>query len=190
MLGLYSPTLHLFFLIKRGRNKMKKIIITSILTLLIGFQVPAIAIKLNGEEKTLSPVYKPTTSAVKKTMTKMGINFEVDEDGDLKYKLDDKNWTAYVIFNETSSGKLWNIQMIARFSTKKSRYDELVEYANSWNTSKKFPKISMEDKDTLRISMNYPVQYGFNPDEFEENMFYIFERTLKKIGDETEAMRK
>ncbi|MCP3665686.1 MAG: YbjN domain-containing protein [Gammaproteobacteria bacterium] len=126
---------------------------------------------------------------MKKTMKKMGYDFTIDEDGDIKYKMDDTGWTVYVIFDETSSGKLWNLQMLAQFSTKKSRYDELVEYANTWNTKKKFPKVTMKDRDSLKLTMDFPIQYGFNPDEFEDNVIGMFERTVKKIADETDAMR-
>ncbi len=122
-------------------------------------------------------------------MKKMGYDFTIDEDGDIKYKMDDTGWTVYVIFDETSSGKLWNLQMLAQFSTKKSRYDELVEYANTWNTKKKFPKVTMKDRDSLKLTMDFPIQYGFNPDEFEDNVIGMFERTVKKIADETDAMR-
>jgi len=169
---------------------MMKIVMPWVLVSLLGFQVQVNAMQLKGEEKTVSVVYKATESAVKKTMKKMGMKFTLDSDGDIKYKLDDKGWVVYVIFSKSRSGKLWNIQMRAQFGTKKSRYDELVEYANSWNSKHKYPKVSMKDQDSLSVKLDYPVQYGFNPDEFEDNVLGIFERTLKKIGDETEAMRK
>ncbi len=168
---------------------MKKVFISLILFSLIGFQLPANAMQLEGEELAASPVYKPTVSAVKKAMKKMGYTFTIDSDGDLKYKIESKGWTVYVIFDKLSSGKLWNLHVLAQFSTKKSRYDELIKYVNQWNTQKKYPKLSMKDQDTLRVSLNYPVQYGFNPDEFEENVIGVFEQTLEKIGDETYAMR-
>ena len=173
-----------------GEIEMYKMVVLMALASLLGFQMQANAIQLEGEEKTVSPVYKATKSAVKKTMKKMGIKYTVDIDGDLKYKMDGKDWKVLIIFNDTSSGKLWNLQMLALFSTKKSRYDELVEYANSWNNKKKHPKVSMLDRDSLKLSLNYPVQYGFNPDEFEVNVIGMFERTLKIIADETEAMRR
>jgi hypothetical protein len=177
----------------RGEVMMGKIIVPLILAFLLGFQVQANAMQLEGEEKAYSTIYKPTVSAVKKTMTKMGYEFTVDDDGDLKYKFNRDNgqaWGVYVIFDELSSGKVWNLKMIAHFATKKSRYDELVQYANSWNYKKKYPKISMKDRDTLRLSLNYPIQYGFNPDEFEDNVIGMFERALNVIADETEAMRR
>ncbi len=168
---------------------MKKIFGLLVLASLLGFQIQASAMKLSGEEKTYSPVYKASKSAVKKTMKKMGYDFTIDEDGDIKYKMDDTGWTVYVIFDETSSGKLWNLQMLAQFSTKKSRYDELVEYANTWNTKKKFPKVTMKDRDSLKLTIDFPIQYGFNPDEFEDNVIGMFERTVKQIAEETDAMR-
>jgi len=173
-----------------GDINMNKIIIKLILAAsLLGFQIQVDAIELNGEKKATSHVYQASKSAVEKTMKKMGIKFEVDGDGDFHYKMDDKGWNVYVIFNHSKSGKLWNIQMMAQFATKKSRYDELVEYANAWNAKRRHPKVSMKDRDSLRMSLNYPVQYGFNPDEFEDNVIGTFERTLKIVVGETEAMR-
>ena len=161
-----------------------------VLVSLLGFLMQANAMQLEGEEKALSPVYKATKSAVKKAMKKMGTEFKIDNDGDLNYKMEGKGFNIYVVFNETSSGKLWNLQIVAQFGTKKSRYDELVEYANSWNSKKKYPKLSMVDRETLRVTLNYPVQYGFNPDEFEDNVIGMFEKTLKEIAEETYAMRR
>jgi len=121
----------------------------------------------------------------------MGIDHTVDEDGDLVYIVPGKDWSAYVIFSHTGSAeKLWNVQMRVQFATKKSRYDEVIEFANDWNATKKVPKVAMKDRDSMVISMNYPVQYGFNPDEFEENVFEMFNRTVKQIAEETDAMRR
>jgi excinuclease UvrABC nuclease subunit len=168
---------------------MKRIVVSLVLASLLGFQMQANAMKLDGEEEARSPVYKPTRSAVKKAMKKMGIEFTVDDDGDIKYKTDDKGWAIYVLFDEVS-GRLWNVQVVAQFATKKSRYDELIEYANSWNANKKYPKVSMVDRDSLMVEFFYPLQYGFNPDEFEDNVIGAFERALRIIGDETYEMRR
>ena len=183
------PASNLFKPTGCGEMKMKKVLIL-VFASLFGFQMQANAMQLEGEEKATSPVYKATKSAVKKALKKMGTEFTIDSDGDIKYKMDDKGWGIYIVFSETRSGKLWNLQMLAQFSTKKSRYDELVEYANSWNAKKKYPKVSMKDRDSLRASLNYPIQYGFNPDEFEDNVVGMFERAITKIADETNDMRR
>lgn len=167
---------------------MKRIVNSLIIASLLGFHLQASAMQLDGEAKAVSPTYKATKSAVKKAMKKMDMKYTVDSDGDLEYTTANK-WSAYVVFDETSSGQLWNLQVVAQFSTKKSRYEELVAYCNKWNTEKKYPKVSMKDRDSLRVVLNYPVQYGFNPDEFEDNVMGMFERTLKTIGEETYAMR-
>jgi len=193
MVGYFTTVVRAFTFTANAQTMektiMKKIVSVLTFSLLLGFQTQANAMKLSGEEKTVSPTYKPTISAVKKTMEKMGIKYTVDSDGDLEYKMEDTGWTTYVVFDKTSSGKLWNVQMRAQFGTKKSRYDELVEYANDWNATKKYPKVAMIDRDSLSLVLNYPIQYGFNPDEFEDNIFSMFERTAKTIGDETDAMR-
>lgn len=145
--------------------------------------------QLEGEDLTSSPVYKPTKAVVERAMEKMGYDYSIDSDGDIKFKVEDKGWTVYVIYNETSSGRLWNLQVMSQFSTKESRYDELVAYANKWNSEKKFPKLTMKDEDTLRLTVNFPIEYGFNPDEFEENALDMMKRTLVTIGEDTYAMR-
>lgn len=120
----------------------------------------------------------------------MGVKFTVDSDGDLEYKMDGKGWSIYIIFAENRSGKIWNLQMHVQFGTKKSRYYELVEYANSWNSKHKLVEVSMIDRDSLSVVLDYPVQYGFNPDEFEENVMGIFEMSLREVADETYPMRR
>lgn len=168
--------------------EVKKIVNSLIVASLLGFSLQASAMQLDGEAEAVSPIYKPTKSAVMKTMKKMDKEYTIDKDGDLEYTTVN-DWSAYVVFNETGSGRLWNLQVVAQFSTKTSRYDELVAYSNKWNSEKKYPKVSMKDRDSLRVVLNYPVQYGFNPDEFEDNVIGMFERTLKTIGEETYAMR-
>lgn len=168
----------------RKTQAIKNIVAYSLITLtaLSGAQ----AMELAGEESATSPLYTTTKSAVKKTLTKMGVDFTEDDDGDFRYKIADTSYRGFVIFNETSSSKkIWNLQVVAQFATKKSRYDDLLKFANKWNSEKKVPKLSMVDDDSLRVSINYPVQYGFNPDEFEENVLLMFNRTISKIAKQT-----
>ncbi len=168
---------------------MKKTLVT--LALASSLAIPQLnAMVLKGEKETVSPVYKPTKSAVKKAMDKMGIKYSIDKDGDLYYEMDKTGWKIYVVFNTMSNGKLWNLQVMSQFGTKKSRYDELLAYVNKWNTEKKYPKVAMIDHDSMRLTLNFPIQYGFNPDEFEENVIDMFETTIKTIADDTDAMRR
>lgn len=169
---------------------MKKIIMSALFATLLAGQTTAYGMKLEGETEASSPVYKPTKSAVMKTMDKIGYDYTLDSDGDIKITMEDEGWTVYVIFDETSSGRLWNLQLMSQFATKESRYDELLDYVNSWNYKKKFPKLSLPDEDSLKLTLNFPVQYGFNPDEFEENAVLMFERTIKQIAEDTYAMRR
>lgn len=147
------------------------------------------AMDLKDEELKDVKIYVPTVSAVKKTLTKMGIDFVVDEDGDLKYEMDNTGWTIYVIFDRFND-RLWNLQMLAQFDTKLSKYDKLVSFANDWNTEHKAPKISFPDKETLKATWEFPIEYGYNPDEFEENGIIFFQRALKDVADETYDWRK
>ncbi|NPA72895.1 MAG: hypothetical protein GXO35_08715, partial [Gammaproteobacteria bacterium] len=126
---------------------MKLAVIPLCLAMTFGFASQAYAMKLSGESMTYSKVYKPTETAVMKTLDKMGIDHTVDDDGDLVYIVPGKDWSAYVIFSHTgASEKLWNVQMRVQFATKKSRYDEVIEFANEWNATKKAPKVAMKDR--------------------------------------------
>ncbi|GEM_PF-5770748 len=168
---------------------MKKIILSSVALFVLSGQ--AYAMQLKGETLAETKVYKTTASAVEKTMKKMGYDYTIDKDGDIQFKINNGKWDAYVIFNRLSSSKkIWNLQVVAQFSTKRSHYDELITFANKWNADKKFPKVTMIDRDSLRLVMNYPVEYGFNPDEFETNIIEIFESTVKQVMDKTDAMRQ
>ena len=121
----------------------------------------------------------------------MGVEYSVDADGDLLYKLNDKGWKGYVIFSfAADQSSLWNLQVRTQFATKSSYYDELLEFANHWNSTQKIPKISMKNRSKMVLTINYPVQYGFNPQEFKVNIFKMFNRTAEKIGVEINFMRR
>ena len=169
---------------------MKKVLGAVVITSLLS--VSAInAMNLQGEELTTSKVYKPTKSVIEKTMTKLGYTYQIDEDGDMLFRLGKGEWKTYLIFDTFSKEKkIWNIQLLAQFSIDPARYDELLIYVNKWNVNKKYPKLSIRDKKTLKLSYNYPIQYGFNPDEFEENVLGIFKTTIDTITKETYSMRK
>lgn len=152
--------------------------------------IPAQAIELEGERPSASAYYAPTVSAIKKTLDKMRLKYEVvKKDQLLRYTIEG-GLIVHVGLNSKSSGKLYNVQMISQFGTKPSRYDDLVAYANKWNKEKKQPKVLMFDNDSLRLIFNYPVEYGFSPDEFEDNVVGTFERTLRQIKTETSDMRR
>ena len=147
--------------------------------------------ELKGEELAHSKIYKPTVSAVEKCLRKMGYESTIDEDGDLKFKINKGKWRAFVIFNRyKSSKKIWNLQVMSQFSAKKSHYDEMLIFANKWNSKKKFPKVSIIDQDSMRMIINHPVEYGFNPDEFETNVIEVFETAVKQIVQEADPMLK
>ena len=48
----------------------------------------------------------------------------------------------------------------------------------------------MKNRSKMVLTMNYPVQYGFNPQEFKVNVFKMFNRTAEKIGAEINPMRR
>lgn len=147
--------------------------------------------ELSGETKINSPIYKPTKSAVKKTMEKLGYDVSYDEDGDIEFETKTGEWTSYIIFTHLeSNGEIWNLQFLVEFVTKEDRYDDLLEYVNKRNAGYKYPKLSLPEKTTLRATINFPVEFGFNPDEFEENVLIMIENTLEEITDATDSMRE
>ncbi|MEA1988167.1 MAG: YbjN domain-containing protein [Pseudomonadota bacterium] len=158
---------------------------------LLSVALNAQAMPLDSERPAYHIVYKPSKTMVMKSLDKMGVEYSVDTDGDLLYKLNDKGWTGYVIFSfAADQTSLWNLQVRTQFATKSSYYDELLEFANHWNSTQKVPKISMKNRSKMVLTMNYPVQYGFNPQEFKVNVFNMFNRTAEKIGAEINPMRR
>lgn len=152
---------------------------------------PSLAINLTGEKATQSQIYQPTKTAVMKTLDKLGVNYWVDRDGDLMYTMNTKGWRGYIIFSYTAAPDgLWSVQVRTQFATKVSYYEDLVEYANHWNATQKMPKIAMKTRSKMVLSFNYPVQYGFNPDEFEHNVLRMFNRKAGEIGTEINSMRR
>lgn len=157
--------------------------------------VNAQAVTLHGEKLSYQTVYEPTKTGVMKALDKMNVDYTVDADGDLLYTFNDKGWTGYIIFSYTTNKytqekkQLWSLQVRTQFATKVTHYEELVEYANSWNANQKVPKISMKNRSKMVLSINYPVQFGFNPKEFKVNVFDVFNRTAQKIGAEINPMR-
>ncbi|WP_169727218.1 YbjN domain-containing protein [Aliagarivorans marinus] len=169
---------------------MKNVVVSMLFAMLVAVQLPANAMKLSGEEASSNPTYKPTRSAVEKAMAKMGYDYEIDSDGDIVFETEDNGYIVYVIYDVFGSDdRLWNLRMLSQFTTKKSRYEELLEYVNQWNADKKYPKIFMDGRDTLSLELNFPIQYGFNPDEFEDNVIGMFENTIKQIAEDTKDMR-
>ena len=121
----------------------------------------------------------------------MGVEFDLDGDGDVYYTLNDKSWKGYVIFSHLGAqNQLWSLQVRTQFATKASFYEELLEFANHWNANNKVPKIAMKTRSKMVLSFNYPVQFGFNPKEFEVNVFNLFNRMAEKVGSDIGHMRR
>ncbi|GAB6069634.1 hypothetical protein JCM30760_07310 [Thiomicrorhabdus hydrogeniphila] len=151
---------------------------------------PSVAMTLHGEKSLSAKLYKPSKTAVMKTLDKMKVKYTVDKDGDLLYTMNKKGWIGYVIFNMAGKDKnLWSIQVRTQFATKSSYYDDLVVYANEWNANHMMPKVAMKTPSKIVLSLYYPVQYGFNPDEFKYNVFHLFNRAAEKVAKEMGDMR-
>jgi len=158
---------------------------------LLFIEQPSFAMNLHGEKPASVKLYKPTKTAVMKTLDKMNVKYSVDKDGDILYTMNKKGWIGYVIFSMAGKNKnLWNVQVRTQFATKSSYYDDLVVYANNWNASHLMPKVAMTTPSKMVLSLNYTVQYGFNPDEFKYNIFHTINRAAEKIGKEIEKMRR
>lgn len=140
---------------------------------------------LSGEAPISNKLYPPSKIMVMKTLDSMSVRYSVDKDGDLIYTMNKKGWTGYIIFSYTAEKKgLWNVQVRTQFATKTNDYEALLEYANHWNSTQKFPKIAMKNRNKMVLSLNYPVQFGFNPQEFQYNIFNMFNRIAEKVGTE------
>ena len=152
---------------------------------------PSIAMMLHGEKPASVKLYKPSKTAIMKTLDKMNVKYSVDKDGDILYTMNKKGWIGYVIFNMAGNNKnLWSVQVRTQFATKSSYYNELVDFSNHWNANNIMPKLAMKTPSKMVLSLNYPVQYGFNPDEFKYNVFHLFNRAAEQVGKEINTMRR
>ena len=134
--------------------------------------------------------YQPTKANVLRVLDKMEVEFELDADGDVDYVMNDKGWRGYVVFQSLGEHRqLWNIQLKAQFSTKAEYYNELVKISNQWNSQQLMPKAAMKTPTKLVLSVNYPVQYGFNPSEFKTNVFQLFNREVERFAVLIEGKR-
>ena len=135
--------------------------------------------------------YSPTKANVLRVLDKMGVDFEIDEEGDVFYVMNEKGWRGYIIFqNLGQNNTLWSIQMRSQLATKASYYTELLDYANEWNANNIMPKVAMKNRSKMVLSFNYPIQFGFNPKEFRVNVFELFNRMAEKVGSDINDMRR
>ncbi|WP_026970515.1 YbjN domain-containing protein [Aliagarivorans marinus] len=167
---------------------MKKNLVFMLFAMFLDVQLPVNAMELAGEVASSNPSYQPTRSAVQKAMAKMGYEYKIDSDGDVVFKMHDEGYYVYIIYDVIDGNRLWNLRILSQFSSEPSNYKQLLEFVNRWNTEKKYPKVYMQGRDTLALELNYPIEYGFNPDEFEDNVIGMFERTISQIADETRDM--
>lgn len=140
--------------------------------------------KLTGEL-----FYPASKVGVMRLLDELSVEFTIDSDGDLRYRMEKLDWHGYIIFGEIGRDKkLWNLQVRTQIQTKSSDYQELLSFANEWNGKQKVPKIAMKTPSKMVLSVNYPVQFGFNPKEFEVNVFKQLNRATRAIVKQIEPM--
>lgn len=128
---------------------------------------------------------------VLKSLDRQNIPYQIDAQGDLVYQLNDKGWSGFVIFQHIGQEqRLWNVQVRVQFATNPAKYFQALEYANDWNNNQVNPKIAMKSANKMVVSVNYPVQFGFNAKEFEINVFGLVNRMAEKIAQETYDLRR
>lgn len=138
--------------------------------------------KIANAEDAISKLYPATRAGVIRLLDRLGVTYQIDQDGDLIYQLGKNNWHGYIIFGELGQHKqLWNLQVRTQFDIKPEYYRELLGFANKWNLQQKVPKIAIKAPKKLILSINYPVQFGFNRKEFEVNVFRQLNRSTAEI---------
>ena len=132
---------------------------------------------------------RPTSERViRSALERWGYTVGEDTDGDLRLTLatpKGREVKAVLLFNRLNreAKQLWKLQLWAQFAVKPAHYVELLTFVNRWNVERALPKLSLADRTTLRMSMNYPVQYGFNAREFRENVLGMFRQTMDRALD-------
>jgi len=126
-------------LLQLDRNiKLKKALVRTVISMLFLSFIYSHNATAAENEDFYSVIYKPSKVSVLKTLDKMGVEFELDSDGDVYYTLNDKSWKGYVIFSHLGTqNQLWSLQVRTQFATKTSYYEELLEFANHWNANNK-----------------------------------------------------
>ncbi|SEI77797.1 Putative sensory transduction regulator [Allopseudospirillum japonicum] len=124
--------------------------------------------------------------AIRQLLDRLGIRYEVSQDQDLDLVLVENGiqYRAYIIFDRLDNQQIWNLALVASFSTKENHYNDLLHYCNRWNRDKRQPKAYMYQRDSLRLEIQYPVQYGLNVQEFEENILQLFSSALDQVADD------
>jgi hypothetical protein len=149
-------------------------------------------IVLKDEQRSSFIYYKTTPSAVKKTLDRVGIDYEEDKDGDLKLYLAQggKEYRGLLIFTRVKGTRvIKRLVLIAGFGTKAGRYSDMMRYVNNWNKNKTHPRLYMLDEDSLRLEIQYPALYGFNPDNLAR-MLKLFRSAMFYIGRQIDDMRR
>jgi hypothetical protein len=148
------------------------------------------AYEFGGYKKDAKSVfYKPTKGVVLHTLDRMKVDYKLDSDGDVAYKMQKKGWKGYVIFSYVGEAReLWSVQVRTQFATKPENYHEVLTYVNNWNANQRQPKLAMKNREKMVLSINYPVQFGFNPREFEVNVYKMLNNMSEKIGEEIKSM--
>lgn len=145
---------------------------------------------VNARSSMVGKLFYPASKeGVMRLLDSLRVDFRIDQDGDLVYDLNHNDWHGYIIFSELGNDRvIWNLQVRTQFSTKPQFYAQLLKFTNDWNASQKMPKIAMKSSHKMVLSINYPVQFGFNPKEFEVNVFKQLNRSAKTIFKQIEPM--
>ncbi len=131
--------------------------------------------------------YRTTESAVRQAVDRSGIDYELDKSGNLKlyFSKGDIEYRGLLIFSRFKGSRvIKRITILAGFGTKPERYNDMITYVNNWNKTRVMPRLYMLDGDSLRLEVQIPARYGFNPDQliytlklFNAAMFYIARQT-------------
>jgi hypothetical protein len=136
-------------------------------------------------------LFKATDGYVKSLLDRAGLSPRTMTDGDvaIDWHVDGTHYPGFVNLDRNQNGQIWNLRVAAILPSEPTEEPDpgmLAEFINRWNRVEGMITLYTGDDDILIASINMPVEYGINPEEFDANGLQRFEQTLSRIREQFE----
>jgi protease YdgD len=173
---------------------LRSVFLTAGLTVLLAavapgpLSVPALAFDAPKGSRLDSALYKPSAELVRSLLSDEHIKSKIDGEGDLEVTFhgNDVPLEGWVVFDKLDDGTIWNLRFTAPVPSSEIRgidREGLLRFANNWNRDEIAVKLYVDDDGNLQTEHDLNVQFGVNPQEFQENGIRIYESALGRVVD-------
>jgi hypothetical protein len=150
--------------------------------------VPAMAFEVPKGSRLDSALYKPSAELLQSLLSDEKIRSKIDQEGDLAVTFHghDTAMEGWIVFDKLDDGTIWNLRFTAPVPNSKVQgldRGELMLFANNWNRDEIAVKLYVDDEGMLQTEHDLPVQFGLNPQEFQENGIRLYENALGRLVD-------